>query len=76
MESERHVEHVWKDEAVEGILDDCVNEVEEGALDIGEHERIEYVVGSKRGVEEMLIVWEQEDVVEDEQSVGVLVWAD
>ena len=41
---------------MEGVLDDCVNEVVEGALDIGEHERMEYVVGSKRGVEDMLIV--------------------
>ena len=70
MESERCVEgatDVW------GVLDDCV---EEGALYIGEHERMEYVVGSKRGVEDMLIAWEQEDVVGDEQSFGVPIWAD
>ena len=40
---------------MEGIPDECENKVVEGTLDIGEHERMEYVVGSKRGVGDMLI---------------------
>lgn len=73
MESERVVKGVldaWGDEEIEGILDACENKVVEGVLDIGEHEQMEYV-GGKRGVGDMLIAWEQEDVVGDEQSVGV-----